>query len=174
MDISEYSLIFTFLEMPFGFIANKTLNCLAFQSLFSIPDEGYSRKESCALNPISTYLLLSFGRYLCWWTIYYHMPSRQWFAWFVRYIYYWNLQFQNNWIINKTKVLLPHAWVTLSEFVYPVKALCFTCSQNLKLFSFPIFRFWASSDEGYSRNVSCALNSISMFVLLSLGRYLCW
>ena len=29
--------------------------------------------------------------------------------WFIRYIYYWNLQFLNNVIINKTKVLLPRA-----------------------------------------------------------------
>jgi hypothetical protein len=28
-------------------------------------------------------------------------------TWFIRYIYYWNLQFLNNVIINKTKVLLP-------------------------------------------------------------------
>jgi hypothetical protein len=27
----------------------------------------------------------------------------------LRYIYYWNLQFLNNVIINKTKVLLPQA-----------------------------------------------------------------
>ena len=30
-------------------------------------------------------------------------------TWFIRYIYDWNLQFLNNVIINKTKVLLPHA-----------------------------------------------------------------
>jgi hypothetical protein len=29
-------------------------------------------------------------------------------------------------------------------------------------------------DEGYSRNVSCTLNLISMFLFLSLGRYHCW
>ena len=34
-----------------------------------------------------------------------------------------------------------------------------------KLFGFPIFQFWASPDEGYSRNVSCALNLISTFFL---------
>ena len=27
--------------------------------------------------------------------------------WFISFIYYWNLQFLNNVIINKTKVLLP-------------------------------------------------------------------
>jgi hypothetical protein len=30
-------------------------------------------------------------------------------TWFIRYIYYWNLQFLNNVIINKTKVPLPQA-----------------------------------------------------------------
>jgi hypothetical protein len=41
-------------------------------------------------------------------------------TWFIRYIYYWNLQFLNNLIINKTKVLLPQAEVILAEFGYPV------------------------------------------------------
>jgi hypothetical protein len=30
-------------------------------------------------------------------------------TWFIRYIYYWNLQFLKNVIIHKTKVLLPQA-----------------------------------------------------------------
>ena len=38
-------------------------------SILSIPGEGYSRHASCTLNLISTFLLLSRGRYLCWWTI---------------------------------------------------------------------------------------------------------
>jgi hypothetical protein len=44
--------------MPFGFIAPKTLNYLAFQSLdfVPLPGEGYSRNVSCALNLISTFL----------------------------------------------------------------------------------------------------------------------
>jgi hypothetical protein len=45
--------------------------------------EDYSRNASCALNCISTFLLLSLGRYLCWWTIcsrMYHPPSSQWFG----------------------------------------------------------------------------------------------
>jgi len=56
------------------------LNYLAFQS-FDFErrsDEGYSRNASCALNLISTFLLLSLGRYLCWWTISpwgHHPPS---------------------------------------------------------------------------------------------------
>jgi hypothetical protein len=41
-------------------------------------------------------------------------------TWFIRYIYFWNLQFLNNVIINKTKVLLPQVYVTLADFGYPV------------------------------------------------------
>ena len=37
-------------------------------------------------------------------------------TWFIRYIYYSNLQFLNNIIINKTKVLLPQAYVTLADY----------------------------------------------------------
>ena len=46
--------------------------------LSSVPDEGYSRNISCALHWISTFLLISLCRYLCWWTISprgYHPPS---------------------------------------------------------------------------------------------------
>jgi hypothetical protein len=35
---------------------------------------------------------------------------------FIRYIYYWNLQFLNNEIIIKTKVLLPQSRITFSDF----------------------------------------------------------
>ena len=41
-------------------------------------------------------------------------------TWFIRYIYYWILQFLNNVIIIKTKVLHPQAYVTLPDFGYPV------------------------------------------------------
>jgi len=49
----------------------KTNSCFLFSNVlpFSVSDEGYSRKALCALNLISTFLLLSLGRYLCWWTI---------------------------------------------------------------------------------------------------------
>jgi len=40
--------------------------------------------------------------------------------WFIKYIYYWNWQFLNNVIINKTKVLLPQVQVILADFGYPV------------------------------------------------------
>jgi hypothetical protein len=59
-----------------------------------------------------------------------------------RYIYFWNLQFLNNVIINKTNVPHRHAEVTLGDFGYPVLSLWFYCSQNFKLFGFLICRFW--------------------------------
>jgi hypothetical protein len=37
-------------------------------------------------------------------------------TWFIRYMYYWKLQYLNNVIINKTKVLLPQAYVTLADY----------------------------------------------------------
>ena len=37
-------------------------------------------------------------------------------TWFIRYIYYWNLQFLNNVSINKTKVLLLQSYVTLADY----------------------------------------------------------
>jgi hypothetical protein len=40
--------------------------------------------------------------------------------------------FLNNVIINKTKVLLPRALVTLTDCGYPVKTLWLYCSQNFK------------------------------------------
>jgi hypothetical protein len=68
-------------------------------------------------------------------------------TWFIRYIYYWNLQFLNNVIINKTKVLLPQANVTLADYYLAFQS-----------FDFDV------PDEGYSRNALCALNLISTFL----------
>jgi len=41
-------------------------------------------------------------------------------TWFIRYIYSRNVQFLNNVIIIKTKVLLSQTYVTLDNFDYPV------------------------------------------------------
>jgi hypothetical protein len=70
-------------------------------------------------------ILISLGRYLGWWAISPEgiirpVVSDSELTWFNRYIYYCNLQFLNNVINNKTKVLLPQAKVTLAEFGYPV------------------------------------------------------
>ena len=52
-------MILAILFKPFGFIAPKTLNYLGSNlSMLSIPDGGYSRNASCALNLISTFYLL--------------------------------------------------------------------------------------------------------------------
>jgi len=44
-------------------------------------------------NQISTFLLLSLGRYICWWTFSIIRPvvSVSTLTWVIRYIYYWNL-----------------------------------------------------------------------------------
>ena len=50
-------------------------------STLCVLDEGYSRNASCVLNLISTFLLLSQGRYICWWTIrVYRLSSGQYFG----------------------------------------------------------------------------------------------
>ena len=38
-------------------------------------------------------------------------------TWFIRYIHYWYLQFLNNVIINKTKILLPLFWAYLMKVI---------------------------------------------------------
>ena len=87
-----------------------------------LPDEGYSRNASCALNCISTFSLLSQGRYLCCGGllvpegIIRSVVGASALTWFIRYIYYWNLQFLNNVIINKTEVLLPQIGDLISRF----------------------------------------------------------
>ena len=47
------------------------------------------------------------------WDIVLLIPWGYLVVWFIRYIYYWNLQFIYNVIINKTWVLLPQTSVTL-------------------------------------------------------------
>jgi hypothetical protein len=97
------------------------------------------------------------GRYLCWWTI----SPRSYrgllvpeviirpvvsvlaLTSFIRYIWYWNLEFLNNVIIIKTKVLLPQAWVTLAKCVRSsLGPLVYLLRNFLILFGFPDFRLW--------------------------------
>jgi hypothetical protein len=74
---------------------------------------------------ISKFLLLSLGRYLCWYTI---SPTKSIICpivrvsvltWFIGYIYYCNLQFLNNVIIIKSKLNL----VDFGYAVFPPKNL---------------------------------------------------
>ena len=60
---------------------------------------------------------------------------------FITYIYYENLQFLNNVIITKTKVLTPRAYVTFVDFGCPLVIVVPEDSNILKLFGFPIFCF---------------------------------
>ena len=107
-------------------------------------------------------VLLSLGRCICWWTISprgYHPPSSQFFyhwvdtsaggllvlegiirpvisasalTWFIKYIYYRNLQFLYNVIINKTNILLLQAYVTVADFNYPKLVLWIYSAQNFQ------------------------------------------
>jgi hypothetical protein len=76
----------------------------------------------------------------------------------------WHLQFLYHIIITKTKAVLPHVYVTLVDLDNPVYPLLFSCSK--RLLHYLVFQY----DAGYSNK----LNKIYPFVLLSLGRYLCW
>jgi len=70
---------------PCGFLAPKDLKIIRLSNILAliVPDEGYFRNASCALNLISTFSLLSQDRYLCWCTIspcVYPPPSSQCFG----------------------------------------------------------------------------------------------
>ena len=65
----------------------------------SLPDADYFRNASSVLNYISTFVLLSLGRYLCWWIIRTEsitcpIVSVSALTWILTYIYYWNLHYR--------------------------------------------------------------------------------
>jgi hypothetical protein len=96
---------------PFGFIAQQII-CPSNISILSVPD--YSRNTSCALDMISMFHHYHWVDTTAGGHFFPEAMIRQVFsvsalACFNRYIYYCNLQFLNNVMINKTKVLLPHA-----------------------------------------------------------------
>ena len=74
----------------------------------------------CALNVISTFLLLSLVRYLCWSTIssrWYHLPNSQCLGSAMGYLIYLLLKV----IVPKyVFLLIPQACATLADFVYLV------------------------------------------------------
>jgi hypothetical protein len=53
-------------------------------------------------------------------------------TWLIRYIYYRNLQFLYNVIINKTNILLLQAYVTVADFNYPKLVLWIYSAQNFQ------------------------------------------
>ena len=72
-----------------------------------------------------------------------HLPCSQWFGTDKDYLYntcihYWDLQFLNNGIIIKTKIILLHANVTSADLIYPA-ILVFLPPKTFILFVFPIF-----------------------------------
>ena len=81
-------------------------------SILSVPD--YSRNTSCALDMISMFhhyhwVNTTAGGHFFPEAMIRQVVSASALACFNRYIYYCNLQFLNNVMINKTKVFLPHA-----------------------------------------------------------------
>ena len=61
-------------------------------------------------------------------------------------------------IIIKTKVLLPHAQLTIVELGYPLWAVSFSCSQRLLNNLAFIYLTISVNDEGLSRITLCALH----------------
>ena len=80
-------------------------------------------------------------------------------AWFVRYIYHWNLQFLNYVIIIKTKVDHNRFWLSCfgSLVLLPPKDFKIIWPSNLLILIVP--------DEGYSRNVLYEVSLIFTFLL---------
>ena len=81
------------------------------------------------------------------WTIAFRsVVSTSALPWFIWYIYYWNLQFLNNVIINKTKVLLPlrHRWPQpiLAILVRPFGFIAPKTLNYLAFQSFDFERTW--------------------------------
>ena len=123
-----------------GFYCSQNLNYLAFQS-FDFERTSWSLfQKRVVRNTFDIYVFITITG-----SPKVSSASNQWFGndMVSYYIYYWNLQFLNNIIINKTKVLLLQAQVTLADFGYFVYALWFYCSQSVTLFDFAIFQFWS-------------------------------
>ena len=59
---------------------------------------------------------------------------------FIRYIHYWNLQFLNNVIINKTKVLLP--WLILATLFRAFGLIALKTLNYLAFHSFDVESTW--------------------------------
>ena len=69
------------------------------------------------------------------------------------------------------------SWFPISFRRLQFEALKYTIPQHYIftiLYLFLKYLTLSESDEGHSRNATCALNCISTFLLLSLGWYLCW
>jgi hypothetical protein len=80
---------------------------------------------------------------------------------FIRYIYYWNLQFLNNEIIIKTKVLFPQSRITFSDFGCAFW-LVFLLSKS---FGFSIYIVWRWTWWSFLQlHVVCTNWDVSVFI----------
>jgi hypothetical protein len=100
-----------------------------------------------ALNLISTFLWLSLGRNLYWWTICPEYIIRTVvsflaLAWFIRYIYCQNLQPLIYLSIVKTKVRLPQVNTTLAECGYPFWTLLPQVNMTLAECGYPVWTLY--------------------------------
>ena len=122
-------------------------NRVSFHQLKRIPQLDCSKKTSIetyrtlqshaqvyihiSLSQLSTSLLLSLGRYFCWWTIIprrYHPPSSRCFG---TDMLLSKFKVPIHVIIIKTKILLLQTQTTLTDLGYPMWALWISCFQNL-------------------------------------------
>ena len=95
---------------------------------------------SCTLDSITTFIILSLGRYLCCWTIsliWNHPSSSKCFGPNMVYLMYILLQFILDVQINTTKVLLPSGIDDLSLFMLScLGPFVFLLPKTLNLFDY--------------------------------------
>ena len=87
---------------------------------------------------------------------------------------YWlccNLQLLNSVIINKAKVLLPHAYVTVTIADLDCACLWFYYPQNFKLFDFPIFRFKRTRWRFSQKHVRTKFDIYVLIIVLIVFSY---
>ena len=76
---------------------------------------------------------------------------------FIRCIYFWNWQFLNNVTITKANDPLPQAYMTLSDFGYPVWSFWHHCTQEcLDYLFYQSFDFEHTWWRWFQRRVVCA------------------
>jgi hypothetical protein len=69
---------------------------------------------------------------------------------------------------SKTKVLLPHSWVTLYDLAILLSVFGFPAPKYVEIIWFCNILALSLPDESFSRSASCALNLISTFLSLFL------
>jgi hypothetical protein len=130
------------------------------------------------LNYDSTLILLA--RYLCWWTISPRgiirpVVSASALTWFIRYIYYWNLQFLNNVNVNKTKVLLPQVKQILAILFRFFGFIAPKIFNYMAFQSFDFERTWWRLFQKYVVGIKFDIYFfVSAFLLVVLQLYICF